>query len=59
MPLEPVEPEYFGEVASRYRYIGSNTEIGLVSSVTQAIVGGIFVFKIGGRQAPQEASEKN
>jgi cyclic pyranopterin phosphate synthase len=36
MPLEPVTPDYFGEVASRYRYVGSNVEIGLISSVTQA-----------------------
>ena len=36
MPLEPVNPNYFGEVASRYRYVGSNEEIGLISSVTQA-----------------------
>ena len=36
MPLEPVEPNYFGEVASRYRYRGTNQEIGFISSVTQA-----------------------
>ncbi|RNB56953.1 GTP 3',8-cyclase MoaA [Brevibacillus gelatini] len=36
MPLAPVEPNYFGEVASRYRYEGSDQEIGLISSVTQA-----------------------
>lgn len=36
MPLEPVEPRYLGEVASRYRYTGTDTEIGLISSVTQA-----------------------
>ncbi|MNP61789.1 Cyclic pyranopterin monophosphate synthase [compost metagenome] len=36
MPLEPVAPDYLGEVASRYRYVGTNTEIGLISSVTQA-----------------------
>jgi len=36
MPLEPVHPEYFGEVAKRYRYIGSDVEIGFVTSVTQA-----------------------
>ncbi|NEW05823.1 GTP 3',8-cyclase MoaA [Paenibacillus sp. SYP-B3998] len=39
MPLEPVEPNYFGEVATRYRYQGSNDEIGLISSVTQAFCG--------------------
>lgn len=36
MPLEPLEPNYVGEVASRYRYLGSNQEIGFISSVTQA-----------------------
>ncbi|AJY76148.1 GTP 3',8-cyclase MoaA [Paenibacillus beijingensis] len=35
MPLEPVQNEY-GEVASRYRYIGTNKEIGIVSSVSDA-----------------------
>ncbi|WP_232697985.1 GTP 3',8-cyclase MoaA [Brevibacillus daliensis] len=36
MPLEPVASDYFGEVAKRYRYQGSDTEIGFISSVTQA-----------------------
>ncbi|MBP1932732.1 cyclic pyranopterin phosphate synthase [Ammoniphilus resinae] len=36
MPLEPVEPNYYGEVASRYRYKGTDKEIGFISSVTQA-----------------------
>lgn len=36
MPLEPIEPNYFGEVASRYRYVGTYQEFGLISSVTQA-----------------------
>lgn len=36
MPLEPIEPNYYGEVASRYRYVGTDQEIGLISSVTQA-----------------------
>ncbi|NGQ95869.1 GTP 3',8-cyclase MoaA [Brevibacillus sp. SYP-B805] len=36
MPLEPVEPNYFGEVAARYRYQGTDQEIGLITSVTQA-----------------------
>lgn len=36
MPLEPVEPNYYGEVATRYRYRGTEQEIGFVSSVTQA-----------------------
>lgn len=36
MPLTPIDPNYFGEVASRYRYVGTDQEIGLISSVTQA-----------------------
>ncbi len=34
-PLEPVEPNYPGEVASRYRYRDGSGEIGLIASVTQ------------------------
>ncbi|WP_019122294.1 GTP 3',8-cyclase MoaA [Brevibacillus massiliensis] len=36
MPLEPARPNYYGEVASRYRYRGTEQEIGFISSVTQA-----------------------
>jgi cyclic pyranopterin phosphate synthase len=36
MPLEAAEPNYYGEVASRYGYKGTDQEIGLISSVTQA-----------------------
>jgi GTP 3',8-cyclase len=35
MPLEPLEPNYPGEVARRYRYKDAGGEIGLISSVTQ------------------------
>jgi cyclic pyranopterin phosphate synthase len=35
MPLEPVEPNYSGEVARRFRYADGGGEIGLISSVTQ------------------------
>jgi len=34
-PLEPVEPNYRGEVARRYRYRDGAGEIGLIASVTQ------------------------
>jgi cyclic pyranopterin phosphate synthase len=34
-PLEPVDPNYAGEVASRYRYIDGEGEIGVISSITQ------------------------
>ncbi|WP_265738341.1 GTP 3',8-cyclase MoaA [Pseudalkalibacillus salsuginis] len=36
MPIEPIEPNYKGEVATRYRYKGSKEEIGIISSVTDA-----------------------
>jgi len=34
-PLEPVDPNYPGEVANRYRYADGAGEIGLIASVTQ------------------------
>ena len=36
MPLEPVDPNYHGEVAERWRYKDGSGEIGLIASVTQA-----------------------
>ena len=36
MPLEPVEPNYTGEVAERWRYRDGSGEIGVISSVTRA-----------------------
>ncbi|MTH51927.1 GTP 3',8-cyclase MoaA [Bacillus mangrovi] len=36
MPLEPLEPNYKGEVASRYRYEDDGQEIGVISSVTDS-----------------------
>ena len=35
-PPEPVEPNYTGEVAERWRYRDGSGEIGVISSVTQA-----------------------
>ena len=34
-PLEPLDPNYAGEVANRYRYRDGSGEIGLIASVTQ------------------------
>ncbi|MFS0643374.1 GTP 3',8-cyclase MoaA [Siminovitchia sp. 179-K 8D1 HS] len=34
--LEPVDPDYFGEVAKRYRYKHSNTEVGFITSVSES-----------------------
>jgi cyclic pyranopterin phosphate synthase len=36
LPLEPVDPNYGGEVAERWRYRDGGGEIGVISSVTQA-----------------------
>jgi cyclic pyranopterin phosphate synthase len=36
MPLEPVDANYTGEVAERWRYLDGGGEIGVISSVTQA-----------------------
>ncbi len=36
LPLQPVEPNYSGEVAERWRYRDGSGEIGVISSVTQA-----------------------
>jgi cyclic pyranopterin phosphate synthase len=35
-PLEPIDPNYAGEVAERWRYKDGTGEIGVISSVTQA-----------------------
>ncbi len=35
LPLEPLPPQYPGEVATRYRYRDGAGEVGLISSVTQ------------------------
>jgi cyclic pyranopterin phosphate synthase len=39
-PLEPLEPNYRGEVANRYRYRDGGGEIGLIASVSQPFCGG-------------------
>lgn len=38
-PLESVEPNYVGEVASRYRFTDGGGEIGLISSISQPFCG--------------------
>jgi cyclic pyranopterin phosphate synthase len=37
--LEPADPNYFGEVAERYRYKDGQGEIGIIASVTRAFCG--------------------
>jgi GTP 3',8-cyclase len=39
LPLEPLESNYRGEVAKRYRYRDGGGEIGLITSVTQPFCG--------------------
>jgi cyclic pyranopterin phosphate synthase len=36
MPVEPIDPNYPGEVAQRWRYQDGGGEVGVISSVTQA-----------------------
>jgi cyclic pyranopterin phosphate synthase len=38
-PVEPIAPNYPGEVARRYRYIDGAGEVGLIASVTQPFCG--------------------
>ncbi|MGM2820036.1 GTP 3',8-cyclase MoaA [Bacillus cereus group sp. Bce001] len=35
-PIEPVKPRYFGEVAKLYRYVGSDAEVGFITSVSES-----------------------
>jgi cyclic pyranopterin phosphate synthase len=39
MPIEPIEPNYRGEVAKRWRYQDGRGEIGFITSVTQPFCG--------------------
>ena len=38
-PLEPIDANYVGEVATRYRYADGNGEIGIIASVSQPFCG--------------------
>jgi GTP 3',8-cyclase len=40
LPLEPLEPNYPGEVANRWRYRDGGGEIGVIASVTKPFCGG-------------------
>jgi cyclic pyranopterin phosphate synthase len=40
LPLEPLEPNYPGEVATRWRYRDGGGEIGVIASVTKPFCGG-------------------
>jgi cyclic pyranopterin phosphate synthase len=36
MPLEPIDANYVGETAARWRYLDGGGEVGVISSVTQS-----------------------
>lgn len=38
-PIEPTDPNYYGEVAERYRYQDGAGEVGVIASVTQPFCG--------------------
>ena len=38
-PIEPLQPNYFGEVAERWRYVDGEGEVGVIMSVTQPFCG--------------------
>ena len=46
MPLEPVSPNYVGEVANRYAYQDGLGEIGIIGSVTQPFCGDCGRFRL-------------
>jgi cyclic pyranopterin phosphate synthase len=39
LPLEPIEANYRGEVAKRWRYADGSGEVGVITSVTQPFCG--------------------
>src|SRR3990172_5251830 len=39
LPIEPLEPNSRGEVATRYRYVAGSGEIGIIASVSQPFCG--------------------
>jgi cyclic pyranopterin phosphate synthase len=39
MPIQPIDPNYKGEVAERWQYKDGSGEVGFISSVTQAFCG--------------------
>ena len=49
-PIEPVEANYFGEVAERYRYVDGSGEIGIIASVTVAVLRRLHARQALGRR---------
>ena len=48
-PLEPAEAHYFGEVAKRYRYVGTNVEVGFITSVSESFCVSLYEGENFGR----------
>jgi cyclic pyranopterin phosphate synthase len=38
-PVEPLDPDYVGEVAARYRYLDGSGEVGVITSISQPFCG--------------------
>lgn len=38
-PIEPLDPNYVGEVAARYRYLDGSGEVGLITSISRPFCG--------------------
>ncbi len=49
LPIEPIAPNYLGEVASRWKYTDGSGEIGLISSVSQPFCGDCSRLRLSAR----------
>ncbi|MBS61230.1 MAG: GTP 3',8-cyclase MoaA [Anaerolineaceae bacterium] len=49
LPIEPIAPNYLGEVASRWQYTDGSGEIGLISSVSQPFCGDCSRLRLSAR----------
>ena len=49
LPIEPINPNYRGEVAKRWRYKNGKGEIGLIASVTQPFCGDCTRIRLSAR----------
>jgi len=49
LPIRPVDPNYHGEVAQRWRYVDGGGELGIISSVTQPFCSGCSRARLSAR----------
>jgi len=49
LPMEPVDPNYVGEVANRWRYKDGGGEIGIIASVTNPFCGNCSRIRLSAR----------